>query len=107
MVLSLFQRRTLLLLSPALVGFELAMLAVAAAGGWLPAKLRGYRWLVRERRWLAGHRRAVQAVRRRSDRQLAHLLTARFDQSVLPLPVGGALLNAAMNGYWQLVRRLL
>jgi GT2 family glycosyltransferase len=107
MVLSLFQWRTLLLLSPALIGFELAMCAVAAAGGWLPAKLRGYRWLLRERRWLAAHRREVQGVRRRSDRQLAHLLTARFDQSVLPLPVGGALLNAAMNGYWQLVRRLL
>ena len=107
MVLSLFQTRTLLLLSPALVGFELAMLAVAAAGGWLPAKLRGYRWLVRERHWLAGHRRSLQAVRRRSDRELAPLLTARFDQSVLPLPVGGGLLNAAMNGYWQLVRRLL
>ncbi|RBY86566.1 glycosyltransferase family 2 protein [Blastococcus sp. TF02A-30] len=107
MVLSLYQRRTLLLLSPALLGFELAMLLVAAAGGWLPAKLRGYRWLVREHRWLTTHRRAVQAVRRRSDRQLAHLLTARFDQSVLPLPVGGGLLNAVMNGYWQLVRRLL
>jgi GT2 family glycosyltransferase len=107
MVLSLYQRRTLLLLTPALLGFELAMLAVAAAGGWLPAKLRSYRWLLRERRWLAAHRRGVQAVRRRSDRQLAPLLTARFDQSVLPLPVGGALLNAAMNGYWQLVRRLL
>ncbi len=107
MVLSLFQRRTLLLLSPALLGFELAMCAVAATGGWLPAKLRGYGWLLRERRWLSTHRRAVQAVRRRSDRQLSHLLTARFDQSVLPLPVGGALLNAVMSGYWQLVRRLL
>jgi GT2 family glycosyltransferase len=107
MVLSLFQRRTLLLLSPALIGFELVMCAVAAAGGWLPDKLRGYRWLLRERRWLAAHRRAVQAVRRRSDRQLAHLLTARFDQSALPLPWGGALLDAAMNGYWQLIRRLL
>lgn len=107
MVLSLFQRRTLLLLSPALIGFELAMCAVAAAGGWLPAKLRGYRWLLQQRRWLAGHRRDVQGVRRRTDRELAHLLTARFDQSVLPLPVGGGLLNTAMNGYWQLVRRLL
>ncbi|MCU1606263.1 MAG: glycosyl transferase family 2 [Modestobacter sp.] len=107
MVLSLYQGRTLLLLAPVLLAFEMAMCAVAAAGGWLPAKLRGYRWLVRERRWLIDHRRAVQQVRRRSDRQLAHLMTARFDQSVLPLPVGGALLNRAMTDYWALVRRLL
>jgi GT2 family glycosyltransferase len=107
MVLSLYQARTLLLLAPALIGFELAMCAVAAAGGWLPAKLRGYRWLLAERRWLRGHRRGVQGARRRSDREIAHLLTAHFDQSVLPLPVGGALLNRAMGAYWQLVRRLL
>ena len=107
MVLSLYSARTLALLAPVLLAFEVAMLAVAGAGGWLPAKLRGYRWLVQQRRWLLDHRRRVQGVRRRGDRELAPLLTARFDQSVLPLPVGGALLNRAMNGYWQLVRRLL
>lgn len=107
MVLSVYETRTLLLLSPALIGFELAMVAVAVVNGWLPAKLRGYRWLVRERRWLRAHRRAVQRVRTKRDRDLAGLLTARFDQSVLPLPVGGALLNVAMHGYWSLVRRLL
>jgi GT2 family glycosyltransferase len=102
-VLSLYERRTLALLAPALMGFELAMCVAAAVGGWLPAKLRGYRWLVRERRWLWAHRRAVQAARKRSDRELAHLLTARFDQQVLPLPVGGALLDRLMAGYWRLV----
>jgi GT2 family glycosyltransferase len=107
MVLSLYQGRTLALLAPVLVAFEVAMIAVAATGGWLPAKLRGYRWLLEQRRWLAGHRRGVQRVRRRSDRELAWLLTARFDQSVLPLPVGGSLLNSAMNTYWNVVRRLL
>ena len=107
MVLSVYQLRTLVLLAPALLGFEVAMLAVAAAGGWLPAKLRGYRWLLGERRWLVAHRARVQRARKRSDRELAHLLTARFDQSVLPLPRGGELLNRLMVGYWNVVRRLL
>ncbi|SFL93008.1 glycosyltransferase family 2 protein [Geodermatophilus ruber] len=107
MVLSLYEARTLLLLSPALLAFEAAMLAVAVLNGWLPAKLRGYRWLVKECRWLSAHRRAVQRVRTKRDRELAGLLTARFDQSVLPLPRGGGALNAAMSGYWSLVRRLL
>jgi GT2 family glycosyltransferase len=107
MILSLYERRTLALLFPALVAFEAAMCAVAAAGGWLPAKVRGYRWIVRERRWLQTHRRAVQLARRRSDRELAHLLTAHFDQQVLPLPVGGAFLNRMMAGYWRVVRSAL
>lgn len=107
MVLSLYERRTLLLLAPVLLAFEMAMCAVAAAGGWLPAKLRGYRWLLRERRWLSEHRRSVQRARRRSDRELSRLLTARFEQSVLPLPRGGDLLNSVLAGYWGLVRRLL
>jgi GT2 family glycosyltransferase len=107
MVLSLYERRTLLLLAPALVGLELAMLAVAAAGGWLPAKLRGYRWLFQERAWLREHRSAVQGLRRRRDRDLAPLLTANFDQQVLPLPVGGGVLNRLMVAYWRVVRRML
>ena len=107
MVLSVYERRTLLLLSPALLGLEFAMIAVAVANGWLPAKLRGYRWLLGHRRWLAQHRREVQGARTRRDRDLADLLTARFDQSVLPLPRGGGLLNRVMSGYWGLVRRLL
>ncbi|WNV74772.1 glycosyltransferase family 2 protein [Geodermatophilus sp. DSM 44513] len=107
MVLSLYQGRTLLLLAPALLAFEVAIVGVAALNGWLPLKLRGYRWLVAHRRWLAAHRCAVQRVRRRSDRELAGLLTARFDPSVLPLPAGGGALNAVMSGYWGVVRRLL
>ena len=106
MVLSVYEAHTLLL-SPALLAFEVAMLGVSVLNGWLPLKLRGYRWLLAERRWLGKHRRAVQRVRRRRDRELAGLLTARFDQSVLPLPRGGGLLNALMSGYWSLVRRLL
>jgi GT2 family glycosyltransferase len=107
MVLSLYQARTLLLLAPPLLAFEVAMCGVAAAGGWLPAKLRGYRWLLAHRRWLRAHHREVQARRRRSDRQLAGLLTPRFDQAVLPLPVGGQLLNALLTAYWRGIRSLL
>jgi GT2 family glycosyltransferase len=107
MVLSLYERRTLLLLAPALLALEVGMCAVAAAGGWLPAKLRGYGWLAREHRWLRRHRQEVQRARVRSDRELAHLLTAHFDQQVLPLPVGGAALNRLFAAYWTVVRSAL
>lgn len=102
-----YQLRTLLLLLPALLALEAALFAVAAASGWADAKRNGYRWLWDNRRWLRTRRRAVQAHRRRPDRAVAPLLTARFDSQVLPLPVGTAVLNAVMSGYWAVVRRLL
>ena len=66
----------LVLLMPALLATELALLFAAAAGGWLPQKLRAWGetliWLPR----LLGERRRIQAqrddqrrrVRRRADR---------------------------------------
>jgi GT2 family glycosyltransferase len=107
MVLSVYEARTLLLLAPALLAFEFATCAVAAVSGWLPAKIRGYRWLLQERAWLLAHRRAVQQARKRDDRFLSRLLVARLEQSVLPLPRGSAFLNGTMAAYWSLVRRLL
>ena len=107
MLLCDYETRTLLLLAPALLALECALLVVASTSGWAGAKLRGYRWLWQNRSWLRARRRQVRAGRRRSDRELASLLTARFDAQVLPLPAGTFLLNTAMGLYWALVRRLL
>lgn len=107
MLLTVYGTRTLLLLAPPLLALELAMLAVAAQQGWARQKLEGYRWLIGHRRWLLERRREVQAARTVPDRDLAHLLTGRFDPVALPLPPGGGVLDAAMAGYWALVRRLL
>jgi GT2 family glycosyltransferase len=107
MLLCDYEPRTLLLLLPPLLALEVALLLVASAGGWFGAKLRGYHWLWRHRRWLRRRRSELRAVRCRSDRELAHLLTPSFDSQVLPLPVGTAPLNAAMRTYWAVVRRVL
>ncbi|MBA2388847.1 MAG: glycosyltransferase family 2 protein [Geodermatophilaceae bacterium] len=107
MLLTVYGGRLLVLLAPALLALELAMLAVALRQGWLRQKLRGYRWLVAHRGWLRRRRRAVQAARVIGDRELAALLTGHFDPVALPLPVGAGVLNVLMGGYWWLVRRLL
>ncbi|WP_369253431.1 glycosyltransferase [Geodermatophilus amargosae] len=104
MLYTLYERRTLRLLLPPLLALEVAMLVVATAGGWLPAKLRGYRWLWANRTWLRERRAEVQAVRTVPDRAVAPLLTARFDASVIDLPKGAGLLNAVMERYWNWVR---
>lgn len=107
MLATTYERRTLLLLLPPLIAFEIAMLAIAAADGWVGSKLRGYRWLWSHRRWISAHRRAVQQVRTVSDADLAPLLTAKFDATVIALPRIATPLNAAMQVYWTWARARL
>lgn len=103
----LWQARTLLLLAPALVAFELAVLATATVQGWLPAKLDGYRWLWVNRRHVRDRRRRVQAERRVPDRDLVPLLTPRIAATNVDLPPGAGLANALLSAYWAVVRRLI
>jgi GT2 family glycosyltransferase len=106
-LLTLHERRTLLLLAPALVAFEVAVTALAAVQGWLPAKARGWVWLVRHARWIRARRRALAAERTVPDRDLARWVTGRFDPANLPLPRGAAAATGAFDLYWRAVRRLL
>jgi len=101
-----YERRTLVLLAPLLVLTELGLLVVAAAGGWLPQKLRAYGSLYARRARLVEHRRAVQASRRRSDRELLALFDDRLDSKLLPR-LGAALANVVCVPYLFAVRRLV
>jgi GT2 family glycosyltransferase len=106
-VLTAYQRRTLLLLAPVLALTEAAMLASAVAGGWLRPKLRGWGWLWRNRAWVRNRRRGLQAARTVSDRDLARLMTARFDPANIEAPPGVGIYNALVGAWWALVRGLL
>ena len=106
-VLTLFERRTILLLLPALVITDLGVAVMAAAGGWLPQKVRGWSWLVRNRRWVCARRRRLQAERTTADRVLAARLSARIDPANFPLPSILAVLNWVLRAYWGCARRLL
>lgn len=106
LVLTCFETRTLRLLAPALVAFEAGMLVLAAAQGWLPAKVSGWAWLWRHRRWLRQQRERCQGRRRRNDAALAGLLHSRFDAThfARSLPVRAA--DRALAAYWAAIRRL-
>jgi GT2 family glycosyltransferase len=73
------ERGTLARLAPTIAGVELALLAAAAKGGWLPQKLRSYRWLARNRRYVRTRRRDAQSRRRVPDSAIAGRLSARMD----------------------------
>jgi GT2 family glycosyltransferase len=106
-VLSAFSLRLLMLLAPLLVSTELAMLPVAARGGWLRGKLAGWGWCVRNGRWLLQHRRQTQSLRRVRDRELAGFMTARLDPRMLELPPFVRFANPLVEAYWALARRAL
>jgi GT2 family glycosyltransferase len=106
-VLTLYPRRTLLVLAPVLLAFELAMLALAARLGWLTEKWAGYRWIAAHRAWLRARRRDVQAARTVPDAVVTDLLTSRLDPGNVDLPPGVAAVNAVVTAYWRVARRIL
>lgn len=107
LVATLYERRTLALLLPALLATEVGMLAVALQAGWARQKVAGWRWLWRNRDLVRARRRLLQGERVVPDSRLAPRLTSHFDAGHMALPAWARPLDAAVAGYWSLVRRLM
>jgi hypothetical protein len=106
-ILADYPTALLLLLAPALLGAELALLAVAARGGWLREKLRAQAAVVTALPAMLARRRTVQATRKIGAAEFAGHLTADLDSPYLgPLAEIGPL-AALQRGYWAAVKRLL
>ena len=97
----------LLLLMPALAATELALLVVAASGGWLPQKLRAWGETIAALPRLLGERRAIQAARTIGAGEFAESLTASLDSAYVGRAARSRLLAAVLGGYWSLVRLLV
>ena len=107
MMIRTYPVRLLLLVAPALLATELALIAVAAREGWLKAKLQANRdillWLPR----LLGERKRIQASRRISASEFAAILTPDLDSEFFPDFVRSAPVRFLLRGYWRLVNALL
>jgi GT2 family glycosyltransferase len=97
----------LALLAPALLATELALLVTAAAGGWLPQKLRADAETLAALPSLWRERRAVQATRRVSAGEFAAWLTPDLDSPFLGGAGRSPLLRACLRAYWAGVVRAL
>jgi N-acetylglucosaminyl-diphospho-decaprenol L-rhamnosyltransferase len=98
----------LLAVLPALLAVELALLPLAARGGWLREKLGAQRRVLAALPLLLRRRARVQRSRSASTATFAAALSAELDSPYLPRPEGGlAVVFAAQWLYWQLVRRLI
>ncbi|MFE9189922.1 glycosyltransferase family 2 protein [Micromonospora sp. NPDC007208] len=106
-LLTAYEARTLVVLAPALLLTEAAMLTAAVVGGWSRQKLQGWGWLWRNRSWVRGRRRQLQAERRVPDGVIAELMTGRVTPSGVPTTPGLGAFNAVAGGYWALTRPLL
>jgi GT2 family glycosyltransferase len=107
LLLTTYQRRSLLLLAPMLALTEVLMLGAAIAGGWGGAKLRGWRWIWQHRCWLRSRRALIQSERVVPDAAVFERVTVRFDPANIAAPPGVGIFNAIMGGYWHIVRGLL
>jgi GT2 family glycosyltransferase len=101
-VLANYEARTLLVLTPLLLLFELGIVAVAAAQGWLPEKLRAYASLLELRGAIRAHRRHVQGLRRRGDHELRGFFSTRLDSPFVPR-AAARLASAATAAYLRLI----
>ena len=97
----------LLLLAPALVATEIALFAIALAGGWgkqkVLAKLDLIRWLPR----LVRERRAIQTTRSIPAAEFARHLTPDLDSAYLGRAASSKPLRVALRAYWSVVLVLL
>ena len=103
-VIATYPRALLIALLPGLLAAELALLVVAARGGWLRAKLAAQRATVLGLRASLRRRAIVQRTRRIGAREFASHLTASLDTSIVGLPPA---LARAQRAHWRVVTRLL
>jgi len=106
-ILTVYPLPLLLALVPALAAAELALLGVAAGGGWLRAKLRANARVLRELPLILRRRRTVQGRRTVSVRAFADALSADVGSPYLGPLAARAGLVRAQAGYWRTVSSLL
>jgi GT2 family glycosyltransferase len=106
-VLSDYPTPLLVLLAPALLGAELALLAVAARGGWLRPKLRAQAAVLRALPAMLARRRAVQSSATIDAASFARRLSSELDSPYLGPLAELPPLAAAQRAYWALVLRAL
>lgn len=107
-VIRTYPRRLLLVLLPALLATELALVPAAALGGWLPAKLRAWGETLRALPRLLRERRELQARARIHPAAFAdECLSADLDSDFLGRAGRSPVLRALLRAYWRAARSLL
>jgi len=97
----------LILVAPALLATELALIAVSVAGGWGRQKLAATLDVIRRLPRLLRERREVQATRTISAAEFAAGLTPDLDSPFISPATRSLPARTLLRGYWRVVRLLL
>jgi GT2 family glycosyltransferase len=106
-IIRTYPGRLLALLVPGLLATELALLVVAAAGGWLPQKLGANFEVLRALPRLRSERRLIQTAARIDAAGFASRLVPGLDSAFLGRAADSRILAGLLAAYWRLVLRLL
>ena len=106
-VLRVYPAPLLVLLAPALLLTELALIPVSIAGGWGGQKLLANLDGLRRLPWALRTRRAIQRQRSVSAADFAAWLTPDLDSPYFGRVGRSRLLRWALRAYWRVVRALL
>lgn len=107
MLLTLYERRTLALLAPALLVFEAAIFVVALRQGWARQKVSGWLWLLRHPAAIRARRSVVQSSRVRTDAEVTQVLTGDFypgEETGMTVP---SAFRKVTSAYWWLARKFI
>jgi GT2 family glycosyltransferase len=107
MLLRTYPAALLVLIAPALLVTEVALLFVSLAGGWGGQKLRAAGETLAALPRLLRERREIQSRRAIGAAQFADSLTADLSSPHLGRAGGSAPMRWALRAYWSLVRALL
>ena len=102
--------RSLVLLMPAFLIYEIAQLMVVIQKGWLGEWWRAVLWMIQNSPHVLEHRRKVQKERRTPDRILLTAGPIPFREEIAVGPVartGRRLLDAVLGLYWKGIARLV
>ncbi len=109
-LLELYQLRTLLLLSPALIAFEIVQAVGAFLRGWGGAWIAAVEWLIRNSGSVRAHRQRIQGMRRVPDRDLLSGGPLPLTPQVAKGPLGRsvrAVLEVWAAAWWRVAERWL
>lgn len=104
MLLAVYPARVLIPLLPFLAAFELALLALAATGGWLRPQARGQISVLRNLKSTLARRRLVQSTASVSAGEFANVLTTDLDSPYLGAAARVPGVAAGLRLMWWLVR---
>jgi hypothetical protein len=110
LIIKNYASRTILVLAPFFLLYELAQLAIIIKKGWWREWARAVRWIVQHRREIMVKRRHVQKNRRRSDRELLTGGAIPFRSDLATGTIERALrraLDTLASLYWKGAVRLL